>query len=196
MTQLSPLPRHAEVCAQATVPQLTATLRTAVHCDLEGLQAACFSELSRRLAEAGPRAPELMPQEALAALDSTTLARLLHASLAHVQGGAYCPPPLSGVRPGAAGRTGGFTFTVPAFSEKDDAAIYSPWVRVGGFEWRLEVYPKGYRTTGTGHLSGALMLALACLGRDDMRMLSPVADFAKHCKTQLSTDPHRLLQCS
>lgn len=150
------------MCAQATAPQLRAHLRTAEHCQLEEVLAACFAELSRRMAEAGPRATEVMPLEALAALDSATLARLLRASLAHVQGGVYCPPPISGVRPAAVGRTGGFTFTLPAFSERD-AAVQSPWVRVAGHEWRLRVYPEGYSAGAGDHLSGALFAGLACL---------------------------------
>lgn len=129
-----------------------AHLRTAVHCELEALQAACFAELGRRLAEAGPRAAELLPQETAAALDSTTLARLMHAAPAHVQGGAYRPPPISSVRPSGLGRVGGFTWTLPDFSQKGAAVICSPWVRVAGLEWRLKFWPEG-DANSSGHLS-------------------------------------------
>ena len=42
---------------------------------------------------------------------------------------------------------------IGAFS-KQQGRVTSPWVEVGGVQWRLKVWPKGDDAAGGGHLSG------------------------------------------
>ena len=59
------------------------------------------------------------------------------------------------VADGSGGSVGGFTFAIPAFSQlPTEPSIYSPWVEIGGFQWRLRIIPGGSLDGQGTHLSG------------------------------------------
>ena len=94
-------------------------------------------------------------KEALAALDSRTLARLLGKTLQSVERVLPIPQLVFDVVDGSGGRVGGFTFAIPAFSKQPtECRILSPWVEIGGYHWRLVVHPGGNKTGRGTHLSG------------------------------------------
>ena len=96
-----------------------------------------------------------MREEALAALDSGTLARLLGKTLESVERVLPIPQHVFDVVDGSGGSVGGFTFAIPAFSQLPaEPSIYSPWEESGGFQWRLLVYPGGSSDGQGTHLSG------------------------------------------
>lgn len=108
-----------------------------------------------KLAGAGGHWAGLVPADDLAALDSATLVRLLGKAL---QGTA------AGVRPSRelfdvqhyGGAAGGFTFGICDFSRlrEGNNTIQTPWVELGGFEWRFKVFPSGTHEAQGTHLSG------------------------------------------
>ena len=127
-----------------SLPHVLTALQVAQACNLEQAQERCLAAVAHALAAAGAQAQELLTEDALAALDSSTLAQLV---LAVAVAKAERQP--SGSRPAAmvdvvvSGAFGGFTFVVPGFGSGpiDSALMYkeSPWVEVGGFRWRLDV---------------------------------------------------------
>ena len=75
-----------------------------------------------------------MREEALAALDSGTLARLLGKTLESVERVLPIPQHVFDVVDGSGGSVGGFTFAIPAFSQLPaEPSINSSWVGIGGF---------------------------------------------------------------
>ena len=136
--------------------KMLAGLHFAQHCELQALEEQCLGLMGDKLAAAlGHWETLAAGEEALAALDSRTLARLLSKTLQSVKTGLPDGQHVFDVRDGSDGGAGGFTFAIPAFSKLPaEPSIYSPWVEIGGFHWRLEVYPSGCNKIRGTHLSG------------------------------------------
>ena len=106
--------------------------------------------MSSQLCAAGKRGVVVVDEQTLEALVGPTLARLL---LQSHYGSAY-PLRVSDVVIDSGHRSGGFTFAVENFSQRGEERVLSPWVEIGGFEWRLQIYPKGNNVGVGTHLSG------------------------------------------
>jgi hypothetical protein len=132
------------------VPQLLGGLQVAHSCHFEGVETQLLDSIAAKLATAGTCVSAGMQPVALEALDSSTLAQLLFRL---AQCSTYRPPPILEARPAAVGSTGGFTFAIFSFSKQRHECA-SPWVEVGGFEWRLRVHPEGFGNAITTYLSG------------------------------------------
>ena len=131
-------------------------LHFAQHCQLPELEDPCLGLPENKLAAAvGHWGAVSQGEEALAALDSRTLARLLGKTLQSVEDGLPKCQHVFDVRDGSAGSTGGFMFAIPAFSKQPAGGrLESPWVDIGGFQWRLRLFSGG-KGDGVGtHLSG------------------------------------------
>ncbi|KAL4433896.1 hypothetical protein ABPG75_000337 [Micractinium tetrahymenae] len=141
---------------QASLAELLAALSVAQACCMDRAAAACLEAVADKLAAGGGRWPEGQAA-ALAAFDPATLARLLQLLSVRAVGSAYRSPPLFDVRPDcSASQEGGFTWAIQGFSRLRTVAepgLLSPWVEVGGFRWRLQVYPYGKRDGAGSHLS-------------------------------------------
>lgn len=142
--------------------ELLGVLRVALACRFAAAQDSCLEGLADHIAAAGACWPPGLA-EALEALDSAVLTLLLRKAGLRALGSIYRPSPILDVRPEAAGgAAGGFTFCLLAFSTHHDTepgGLYSPWAEVGGFRWRLNVYPEGKGDSKGSHLAGKF----ACL---------------------------------
>lgn len=141
--------------ASASIADLLSTVQLAEACHLGGLADTCLTLLARRLAAAGPFWPEQVRREQLAACSSDSLASLACKMAGTVSAGAFEPPTVHGVLPGHGGAAGGFTWVIERFS-KQQGRVTSPWVEVGGVQWRLKVWPRGDDAAGGTHLSAYL----------------------------------------
>lgn len=153
MRGFPPLLEHAGLCSrlsaeQASLSQLLAALGAAQACCLDGAAAACLEAAADKLAASGGRWPAGQAGE-LAAFDPATLARLLQLLSVRAVGSAYRSPAVFDVRPDCSDdREGGFTWCIQGFSRLggvQEPGLLSPWVEVGGFQWRLQVRRRGGR---------------------------------------------------
>lgn len=153
------LPAHttrsptAGAAASAAAPALLASLQLAEVYHLEALRGTCLQLLARRLAAAGPYWHEQLSAEQLAGCAPDSLARLVGEMAGAVHAGGFEPPRVLNIGRGAGGRAGGFTFVISRFGQQT-ARVASPWVEVGGLQWRLKVWPHGDAASGGTHLSG------------------------------------------
>jgi hypothetical protein len=136
--------------------EMLAALRFAQHCQLQALEEQCLGLMGDKLASAlGHWGTVAAGEEALAVLDSRTLTRLLDKTLQSVTAGLPNCQHVFDVHDGSDGSAGGFIFAIPAFSKLPaESPIYSPWVEIGGFCWRLYVHPRGNDTGRGSYLSG------------------------------------------
>ena len=130
-------------------------LQLSQHYHLATLEEQCLGLMADRLAPALGHWRTVVLEEALAELDSGTLARLLGKTLQSVERVLPIPKHVFDVADGSGGSVGGFTFAIPAFSQlPTEPSIYSPWVEIGGFQWRLRIIPGGSLDGQGTHLSG------------------------------------------
>ena len=148
--EIAPFP--AGTADKASMQSLLATLQIALACQFQALEERCLRLMGVKLAAAGGQWEAVVQQGALADLPSSTLVRLLGKTAESV-GRVSRGPSVLDVRDGRGGSVGGFTFAIPGFS-KHQGVIKSPWVEVGGFEWRLEVRPPEIRMGREASLSG------------------------------------------
>lgn len=141
----APLAGH---CWRAPPRDLLAWAAATDACSEPDTCALCLRALAQRLQGLGPSWEAGLPRGLLAA-DLRLAARLLRGLL------ASCDPArgVVSVRDGAGGGVGGFTWVLSAFSTHP-GEVSSPWVAVGGSEWRLDIYPRGNRNSNGEHLSG------------------------------------------
>ena len=145
---LAPSALAADTAHKAGREELLAALQVALACQFPELEEQCLSLLADKLAGAGEQWEAAVQQGGLADLPSTTL-MCLRGKMEETR-----PPWVFDVRSGRGGAGGsGFTFAIPAFSKRQEVII-SPWVEVGGFEWRLHVFPQGRKQGWGTHLAG------------------------------------------
>ncbi|KAL4441899.1 hypothetical protein ABPG77_003815 [Micractinium sp. CCAP 211/92] len=141
---------------QVSLSQLLAALSAAQACCMDATAAACLEAAADKLAASGGRWPAGQAAE-LAAFDPATLAQLLQLLSVRAVGSVYRSPNVFDVRPDcSAAQEGGFTWSIQGFSRLrgvEEPGLLSPWVEVGGFQWRLQVYPTGKRDGAGSHLS-------------------------------------------
>lgn len=136
--------------------ELLGALRVALACRFAAAQDSCLEGLADRIAAAGPCWPPGLA-EALQAMDSSVLTQLLRKTGLRALGSIYRPASIFDVRTAADGDApGGFAYCLHAFSTHHDTepgGIYSPWAEVGGFRWRLNIYPDGKGDSKGTHLA-------------------------------------------
>ena len=159
------LPPSPGSAPQARMRELLAALQLAQHCQFQELEEQCLQLAADKLAAVGGHRVD---EDDLAALDSATLARLLGKTLQSTQGGRHPARQVFDVQQ-TSDAGGGFTFAIAGFSGERDV-IESPWVEVGGFEWKLEVYPGGRHMSGDRHGMPSGVLFEACVGQAHSRM--------------------------
>ena len=130
--------------------EMRAGLRFAQQSQSQTLEDQCLGLMGYKLASMlGHWGTVAVGEEALAALDSRTLARLLGKTLQSVESVLPLSQQAFDVLDGSGGSGGGFIFAIPAFSKQPARdCIDSPWVEIGGFQWCLEVCPGGYKGVG------------------------------------------------
>ena len=116
-------------------------LQIAQACQFHALEEQCLGLAADKLATLGGHWAGVVREDELAALDSATLARLLGKTLQSGEGGQHPAQHVFDVQHPTT-TAGGFIFAIPGFSKQPDT-VYSLWVEIGGFEWRLTVYPGG-----------------------------------------------------
>lgn len=121
---------------------------------LEGVRASCLQLLARRLAGAGPFWQEQASVAQLAECSPHSLARLVGEVAGAAHAGGFDPPQVFGIGRGRGGRAGGFTFLLHNVMRRSSGRVTSPWVEVGGLEWRLKIWPGRDNAAGGTHLSG------------------------------------------
>ncbi len=145
------LPDRAGLCCrlaaeQVSLSQLLAALSAAQACCMDATAAACLEAAADKLAASGGRWPAGQAAE-LAAFDPATLAQLLQLLSVRAVGSVYRSPNVFDVRPDcSAAQEGGFTWSIQGFSRLrgvEEPGLLSPWVEVGGFQWRLQVRRSG-----------------------------------------------------
>ena len=124
------------------------------------MRAACLAALCDRLRAEGPAYSELGSCEGLARCGEDAVLGLLD----EVLGGGQQPEVLEiqsggggsgGGGGGGGGRRLGFTWAVHRFSERA-GEVASPWVPLGGLDWRVTLYPHGHNTGAGTHMAGAV----------------------------------------
>jgi hypothetical protein len=130
-----------------------AALQLAEDCHLGVLCSRCIALLSAQLAAAGPFWRDVLSHGALAACRSDSLAELACQLAETVDAAAFSPPRLFNVRHAPGGGAGDFCFRIDDASWRlanRCAPVLSPWVSIGGFEFRVWVYMNG-NVDGTGN---------------------------------------------
>lgn len=145
----------------APAARQAAVLQLAEDCQLASLRSRCIALLAAQLAAAGPFWRDVVSHEQLAACRSDSLAELAGQLAESVDARGFAPPRLFDVRHAPGGGAGGFCLRI------DDAhwrlanrcaPVLSPWVSIGGFEFRVWVYMNGNVDGAGNNVSGG------CLG--------------------------------
>lgn len=160
------LPHSAGVVAGAAAVRQAETLRLAEDCQLDSLGRHCVSLLAGQLATAGPFWRDVLSAGPLAACRSESLADLACQLAEAVDAGGFAPPRLFDVRHAPGGGAGGFTFRIEDARWRlahRCAPVLSPWVNIGGFEFRVWVYLNG-NVDGAGNSVSGERRGLAVRG--------------------------------
>ena len=154
---------HADQSKTASLPQLLQKLQIIDRCRFVGAEAQLLDAAAGELLDAAAATllavdmlciPAGMKPAALARLGSSTLAQLLYRVSLNSGSDVRQSLRIRDVRQAGMGTPGGFTLAIHDFSSSQ-TSICSPWVgQLGGFEWRLIVFPQGILVGAGTHLGG------------------------------------------